>query len=222
MGLQTYRRKRNFSRTPEPLGVLANQNQQRFVVHEHHALRLHYDLRLEAGGVLKSWAIPKGPSLNPRQKRLAVMVEDHPVEYRNFAGHIAEGNYGADDVSIWDTGRYDLVTPGDSIQQDDGKFTIVLHGKKLRGEFHLVRMKEKNKQGLLIKGNDAFASRRENDAPRVGMDEDNSRPKASAQAGRTELSRRKTVDLQNIAKTRGVSMGKTFTALRTERQCPPH
>src|SRR5262245_9847753 len=132
MGLQTYRRKRNFTRISEPRGGGAKQRRQRFVIHEHHASRLHYDFRLEAGEVLKSWAIPKGPSLNPRTKRLAVRVEDHPVEYLRFAGHIAEGNYGAGDVSIWDTGRYELVPPGDLNQEiQSGRCSIILHGKKL-------------------------------------------------------------------------------------------
>jgi bifunctional non-homologous end joining protein LigD len=191
MGLQTYRRKRNFHRTPEPPGVLARQRQQRFVVHEHHASHLHYDFRLEVGGVLKSWAIPKGPSLDPRQKRLAVMVEDHPVAYLTFTGHIAEGNYGAGDVSIWDTGRYELVTPAEPDRQiADGKLSVVLHGKKLRGEFHLVRMGGKSKQWLLMKANDAFASERGAGGAGAGADEVPSRPQTRPRARRVEPGRR--------------------------------
>jgi bifunctional non-homologous end joining protein LigD len=159
MGLQTYHRKRNFTRTAEPKGVAARRNHHRFVVHEHHASHLHYDFRLEAGGVLKSWAIPKGISLDPRQKRLAVRVEDHPVEYLHFAGHIAEGNYGAGEVTIWDTGHYELVTPGDPVEQiESGKVSLLLQGQKLHGAFHLIRMGGKTPQWLLMKGNDAFAA----------------------------------------------------------------
>lgn len=158
MGLSAYQRKRDFSRTPEPQGRVETARTRRFVVHEHHASHLHYDFRLEMGGVLKSWAVPKGPSLNPRQKRLAVMVEDHPVEYLTFSGHIKEGNYGAGDVAIWDTGRYEMSGSEDPIRQlEAGKLSIVLYGKKLHGEFHLVRLKGKARQWLLIKGNDEFA-----------------------------------------------------------------
>ena len=155
MGLSAYQRKRNFARTPEPQGRVTTAHGHRFVVHEHHALHLHYDFRLEMGGVLKSWAVPKGPSLDPRQKRLAVRVEDHPVEYLTFRGQIAEGNYGAGEVKIWDTGYYDVSGVDDPLQQlDTGKLSVVLHGTKLRGEFHLVQMKGKAKQWLLLKAND--------------------------------------------------------------------
>ena len=159
MGLSAYQRKRNFARTPEPQGRVKTIHTQRFVVHEHHASHLHYDFRLEMGGVLKSWAVPKGPSLNPQQKRLAAMVEDHPVEYLTFRGQIAEGNYGAGDVAIWDTGQYELSDAGNPLQQlEAGKLSVVLHGKKLRGEFHLVHLKGKARHWLFIKGNDEFAT----------------------------------------------------------------
>ena len=126
-----------------------------FVVHEHHAKRLHFDLRLEMSGVLKSWAVPKGPSMNPADKRLAVMVDDHPLEYAGFEGTIPEGNYGAGEVFIWDRGRYDLA--GGSIVS--GKLELVFKGKKLKGMFVLTKMSGKDKDWLLIKKTDEFADR---------------------------------------------------------------
>lgn len=128
----------------------------RFVVHEHHASRLHFDFRLEVAGVLKSWAVPKGPSLDPGQKRLAVEVEDHALSYIDFVGRIAEGKYGAGEVLIWDNGSYQ--TTGDTLMAlQAGKLTFRIQGKKLRGEFNLVRMGGRDKQWLLIKSRDEFA-----------------------------------------------------------------
>jgi bifunctional non-homologous end joining protein LigD len=123
-----------------------------FVVHEHHASRLHYDFRLEIDGVLKSWAIPKGPSMSPGDKRLAVMVPDHPLAYASFEGIIPEGMYGAGEVVIWDKGRYRPIE-GDL---SDGKLVFELSGKKLKGRFALVRMKGRS-DWLLIKGRDSYA-----------------------------------------------------------------
>ena len=130
----------------------------KFVVHEHHATRLHYDFRLEIGRVLRSWAIPKGPSMNPSDKRLAVMVEDHPLEYGEFEGVIPEGHYGAGPVLIWDSG--DFQPEGDpEVALKNGKLTFSLEGKKLKGSFSIVLMKGRGagKDWLLIKGKDSFA-----------------------------------------------------------------
>ena len=153
MALEDYRRKRDFEKTTEPQGEDAEQVGNRFVIHEHHATRLHFDLRLEMEGVLKSWAVPKGPSMNPADKRLAVMVEDHPLYYIDFRGEIAEGNYGAGDVEIWDSGTY-AITEG---AVDKGKLVFEAFGTKLKGAFHLVRLRT-GKDWLLIKGSDEFAS----------------------------------------------------------------
>jgi bifunctional non-homologous end joining protein LigD len=133
---------------------------RRFVVHEHKASRLHYDFRLEMGGVLKSWAIPKGPSMNPADKRLAVMVPDHAVDYIDFEGIIPEGRYGAGPVVVWDSGTYEASASGDTMRQlDTGTIGFVLHGEKLQGEFVLTRLirGKTGKEWLLIKENDRYA-----------------------------------------------------------------
>lgn len=159
MGLETYYEKRDFRRTPEPKGKVARSNRRRFVVQEHHAEKLHFDFRLEMGGVLKSWSIPRGPSLDPAEKRLAVPTEDHPVEYLKFEGHIPEGNYGAGEHMKWDGGTYELVDDADALAQyEAGRLKFRLHGEKLRGEFSLVRMGHWKGQWLLIKSSDEFAA----------------------------------------------------------------
>jgi bifunctional non-homologous end joining protein LigD len=124
-----------------------------FVVHEHHARHLHYDFRLEMAGVLKSWAVPKGPSMDPAHKRLAIRVEDHELSYAKFEGTIAPGEYGSGDVVVWDKGTYGLLGGG----VDEGRLEIELKGKKLKGIFVLVKMSGKQKEWLLIKKKDGHA-----------------------------------------------------------------
>jgi bifunctional non-homologous end joining protein LigD len=124
-----------------------------FVIHEHHAKRLHFDLRLEIDKVLKSWAVPKGPSMNPGEKRLAIMVEDHPLEYASFKGVIPDGMYGAGAVVIWDKGRFEIH--GGTLRQ--GKLDLFFRGEKLKGAFALIRMSGKEKEWLLMKKRDEHA-----------------------------------------------------------------
>ena len=162
MDLRAYRRKRNFRKTPEPVGksVSRARKQLRFVVHKHAARTLHYDLRLEMNGVLASWAVPKGPSLDPKERRLAVQVEDHPVDYAGFEGNIPEGHYGAGAVLLWDRGSW--RPEGDPIDgRRKGKLKFDLNGQKLNGGWTLVRMHGKRqpqgKNWLLIKDRDGSA-----------------------------------------------------------------
>jgi bifunctional non-homologous end joining protein LigD len=133
-----------------------NMKRSRFVVHEHHASHLHFDFRLEIDGVLKSWAVPKGVSMNPTEKRLAVAVPDHAVSYIDFEGTLAEGTYGAGEVKIWDNGYFE--TDADATAQlEKGKLIFRIFGGKLKGEFVLLRMKRGERNWLLIKSNDEFA-----------------------------------------------------------------
>src|SRR5580658_3376122 len=159
--LGEYRRKRKFEETSEPRGKGRARGGNRFVVQEHHARRLHYDFRLEIDGVLKSWAVPKGPSLNPSDKRLAIQTEDHPLEYGKFHGEIPAGHYGAGQVSIWDNGTFEMEgNLSASEQLARGELKLVLHGRKLAGSFVLVKIRGKEgKEWLLIKHSDAFADR---------------------------------------------------------------
>lgn len=167
MALKDYNEKRKFNETSEPKGkTKKSKDQLIFVIQRHAASRLHYDFRLEMDGVLKSWAVPKGPSLDPKDKRLAMMVEDHPYDYKDFEGNIPEGNYGAGQVEIWDSGTYEpldnhsKLSDGKELLKElhAGSLKFILHGKKLKGEFALVKMKNTEENSwLLIKHKDDFA-----------------------------------------------------------------
>lgn len=167
--LEKYRKMRNFRATPEPSGgrgaPKVSKRAARFVVQKHDATRLHYDFRLEVDGVLKSWAVPKGPSLNPRDKRLAMQTEDHPLGYIDFEGVIPEGNYGAGPVIVWDTGTYENlnhdragkpVSMGAALEKGHASFS--LHGSKLQGAYALTRVEAGPKpRWLLVKIRDQVA-----------------------------------------------------------------
>jgi len=159
MGLEEYKKKRRFNETPEPSGEVGRKGGNSFVIQKHHATRLHYDFRLEMEGVLRSWAVPKGPSLNPTEKRLAMLTEDHPIDYGEFEGVIPKGNYGAGKVIIWDNGTYDMVDPRTPEEGwKKGKLHFVLKGKKLKGEWVLVRGSRDPKQWIFFKTRDDYAS----------------------------------------------------------------
>jgi bifunctional non-homologous end joining protein LigD len=155
--LKRYREKRSADSTPEPFGAQVPSGGQLFVVHKHAARNLHWDLRLEMEGVLRSWAVPKGPSPNPQDKRLAVRVEDHPLEYGNFEGVIPEGNYGAGGTIVWDRGTWNPVEDP-VVGLDKGKLLFDLQGYKLRGRWTLVRLRKSESEWLLIKERDGLAS----------------------------------------------------------------
>ena len=167
MSLAKYKEKRNFDNTPEPEGKTQKAGPKlSFVVQRHHASRLHYDFRLEFDGTLKSWAVPKGPSLNPADKRLAMQVEDHPISYATFEGTIPKGNYGAGHVTVWDHGTYEpidekgKVIPAATFRKmlEGGSIKFRMKGRKLKGDFALVRLKTDDKSWLLIKHRDKYAT----------------------------------------------------------------
>ena len=175
MALEEYKKKRRFDETPEPPPKIEKKTGHRFVVQKHDATRLHYDFRLEMDGVLKSWAVPKGPSLDPGDKRLAMQVEDHPVSYFDFEGIIPEDNYGAGTVMVWDVGTWQPLSPvpvnGKYVPGTDaeaaamlakGDLKFRLKGKKLNGDFALIKMRgrrpgSKGNEWLLIKKHDDAA-----------------------------------------------------------------
>ncbi|WP_214084319.1 DNA polymerase ligase N-terminal domain-containing protein [Methanoculleus sp.] len=162
--LDEYREKRDFSRTPEPPGEREATSLPIFVIQKHHATTLHYDFRLEADGVLKSWAVPKGPSLDPKEKRLAVPTEDHPLDYADFEGVIPAGSYGAGTVLVWDRGTYQNLTEKDGRKigvaeaLGRGHVSVRLEGEKVRGGYALTRFRTgKGEAWLLVKMDDAEA-----------------------------------------------------------------
>jgi bifunctional non-homologous end joining protein LigD len=168
MPLEKYKKKRSFTESPEPKGGQPTGEKLVFVVQKHAASRLHYDFRLELKGVLKSWAIPKGPSMDPSIKHLAMLVEDHPFDYKDFEGIIPKGQYGGGTVMVWDQGTYEpLEQAGTKAEQEKimlrefraGSIKIRMHGKKLKGEFALVRMQGRGENSwLIIKHRDKYAS----------------------------------------------------------------
>ena len=190
MALEAYRKRRKFDVAAEPRGHKGRRSGNRFVIQKHAANRLHYDMRLELDGVMKSWAVTRGPSLDPSEKRLAVQVEDHPIEYNSFEGTIPQGEYGGGTVMIWDRGRW--IPEGDPHEgYAKGRLDFVLKGEKLHGRWHLVRMRSRERDRrdnwLLIKGKD--------EASRSGRGEDllrNSRSRRRPAARWTKSPKAKT------------------------------
>ena len=174
VALETYRQKRRFSVTPEPRGKAPRKRVKKlaYVIQKHRATALHYDFRLEWNGVMLSWAVPKGPSLDPSTKRLAMPTEDHPLEYNKFEGIIPEGEYGGGTVMIWDRGTWTPEVDDVDAALKKGELKLALHGEKLEGSWVLVRIGRKDPNGkvpwLLIKHKDAFSGKRDiaDDEPR--------------------------------------------------------
>ncbi len=195
MALEEYQRKRRFEETPEPPAKIEKEAGRRFVVQRHHASRLHYDFRLEMEGVLKSWAVPKGPSLDPADKRLAMLVEDHPVSYYDFEGTIREGNYGAGTVMVWDVGTWEPLSPapvkGEYIPGTEeeaaamlakGDLKFRLQGKRLNGDFSLVHIKARRPGS---KGNEWLLIKKKDEHVIAGFDIDKDKYETSILTGRT-------------------------------------
>lgn len=168
MTLESYRKRRDFSRSPEPEGGAPRGDGPVFVIQEHDASSHHYDFRLEIDGALASWAVPKGPSTDPSEKRLAIRTEDHPLDYAGFEGVIPEGEYGAGTVLVWDRGRFENITGKDDGLRplaealEAGHVLVRLHGEKIRGGYALQRIDAPEDQWLLVKMDDEDADARRN------------------------------------------------------------
>ncbi|KTD01005.1 hypothetical protein OQJ19_12075 [Fluoribacter gormanii] len=160
MSIESYRKKRNFNKTPEPRGNVSSENDLLFVIQKHAASHLHYDFRLELNGVLLSWAVPKGPCVDPSVKRLAMHVEDHPVDYGYFEGIIPKGQYGAGSVMLWDKGTWKSLDADPEHAYKSGHLRFELEAKKLKGRWDLVRFKDEE-HWFLIKFKDKFARKLE-------------------------------------------------------------
>jgi len=228
MALEDYARKRTFSKTPEPPPALAvTPAGNFFCVQRHFARRLHYDFRLEVGGVLKSWAVPQGPSLDPVEKRLAIMVEDHPFDYGTFEGNIPAGNYGAGSVMLWDVGTFQLLgdkTADEQIERGDLKFR--LDGEKLTGEFAIVRMKNRGK------GNEWLLLKKKDDAVQAGYDIESFAESVSTGRTQEEIAkdmparkkrRGKSIDPSDMPGAREAPMPRTISPMLAQiaKQPPP-
>ena len=215
MGLETYHKKRDFRRTPEPRGKVSKVNRHRFVVQEHHASKLHFDFRLEMGGVLKSWSVPRGPSLDPADKRLAVETEDHPVEYLKFEGHIPEGEYGAGEHMIWDEGTYKVLDGGDALTAlEAGRINFELRGKKLQGAWNMVRLGGREGQWLLMKARDEHSQEGWKLELRMPDDEFEKKERASKKSKEKGASKKgvKTYSTKREFKGKPVSASTAFKA----------
>ncbi len=220
MSLAKYKQKRKFSETPEPEAKkAAGKGALKFVIQRHAATRLHYDFRLEMEGVLKSWAVPKGPSLNPKDKRLAMMVEDHPFSYRTFEGVIPEGNYGAGVVEIWDEGTYEHIEDdnrktGEKKLLSDlhkGSLKVVLHGKKLKGEFALVKIKNSDDNSwLLIKHRDEYSVDKAFDAEKLADPKSKVTAAVKAKAAKKTSKRKVVVEEKEVKPAKKTAVKKNF------------